>query len=259
VALPVRGNHKVEGISLLTQAHAEIVTRVKTQNAVLSALSGDDAARLAPHLQLVDLTRDQRLKRRGRPTDFVYFIERGVACTTAEDIGVHGVEIGMIGREGYVGVGAVLGATPAAYDVQVLAPGTAHRIVVASLREAMNASATLRHAMLTYVHFFMLQVMREAQTNARATLEERLSRCLLMMHDRVEGDELHLTHDRLATMLGVRRAGVSVAAKKLERNGIIRLHRGAILIQDRNGLEQSSAGAYGALDKRARKTVFEGP
>jgi CRP-like cAMP-binding protein len=219
---------------------------LQTHNVVLSALSPADAARLAPHLQRVDLTRDQRLARPGRPADAVYFIERGLACTTGEDLAV---EIAMIGREGFVGVGAVLGATQCGYEVHVLAPGAAHRIATNDLRAAMDASATLRQIMLAYVHFFMLQVMREAQINARATLEARLARLLLVMHDRIDGDELHLTHDRLAAMLGVRRAGVSVAAKRLERAGVIALHRGAIIVRDRNRLEDASVGAYGALDR----------
>ena len=223
-------------------------------NGVLATLSAADAGFLTPHLQLVDLPREQRLERRGRSAEFVYFIERGVACTMADDVGGHGVEIGMIGREGFVGVSAALGAPHSPYDVQMLAPGSARRISANVLRDAMNERPALRDAVMLYVHRFVLQAMREAQINARATLEARLSRWLLMMHDRLEGDELHLTHDRLATMLGVRRAGVSVAAKKLERGGIIMLHRGSIMVCDRKKLEESSAGAYGGLDRPAQET-----
>jgi len=225
--------------------------KMRKANVLLSVLSADDAALLAPHLQSVDLTREMRLERRGRAAEFVYFIEGGVAVTIADDARGHGVEICMTGCEGLVGVGAVLGAERSAYDVQMLTAGTARRIAAADLRQAMDASATLRQAILAYVHAFTLQVMREAQTNARMTLEARLARWLLMMHDRIEGDDLHLTHDRLATMLGVRRAGVSVAAKKLERSGVLTLHRGSIVIQDRALLEEASAGAYGAADRMA--------
>ena len=239
---------------MLTEPQLEKKTRVATQNSVLSALSAADAGFLAAHLHLVDLPREQRLERRGRPAEFVYFIERGVACTLADDVGGHGVEIGMIGREGFVGVSAALGATHSPHDVQMLASGSARRISAGVLRDAMNERRALRDAVMLYVHRFVLQAMREAQINARATLEARLARWLLMMHDRLEGDELHLTHDRLATMLGVRRAGVSVAAKKLERGGVIMLHRGSIMVCDRRKLEESSAGAYGGLDRQARET-----
>ncbi len=212
-----------------------------TRNSILLALSDADSALLAPHLQLVELPREQRLERRGRVADHVYFIERGVACATAGD---GGVEVGMIGREGVVGVPTLLGAQLSPYDVQMITPGTARRTSVAAIRDAMNQSPSFRNAIGQYVLKLLLQVMREAQSNARATLDARVVRWLLMMHDRVDGDELHLTHERLAALLGVRRAGVSVAAKKLERTGVIALHRGAIVVRDRKRLEDGSAGAY---------------
>ena len=234
---------------MLTQPQLETKTWLNAQNSVLAGLSAADAGFLAPQMQLIDVPREHRLERRGRSAEHVYFIERGVACTLADDVGGHGVEIGMIGREGFVGVSAALGAMHCPHDVQMLAAGSARRIPANALREAMEERPALRRAVLAYAHRFMLQVMREAQINARATLEERLARWLLMMHDRLDGDELHLTHDRLATMLGVRRAGVSVAAKKLERSGIIMLHRGAIMVCDRKKLEESSGGAYAAPDR----------
>jgi CRP-like cAMP-binding protein len=221
-----------------------------TQNAILASLSAADLGALAPHFQLVDLPRDHRLERRGRAAEHVYFLDGGVACTLAEEGGGHGVEVGMIGRDGFVGMAAVLGATHSPYDVQMLAQGAARRILATALRGMMNDHPNLRRAVMAYVHRFLLQAMREAQVNARATLDARLSRWLLMMHDRVDGDELYLTHDRLATMLGVRRAGVSVALKKLERSGVIILHRGSIVVRDRKNLEDSSCDAYGALDRQ---------
>jgi CRP-like cAMP-binding protein len=220
-------------------------------NAVLAALSTADMALLVPHLQTVDLARDHRLERRGRPPEFVYFLDRGVACKLGDEKASHGVEVGMIGREGFVGMAAVMGATPCVHDVQIIAAGAARRVPARALREAMDVSPALRQAILGYVYQFLLQAMRDAQVNALARLEARLARWLLMMHDRVDGEELHLTHDRLAKMLGVRRAGVSVAAKKLERGGIILLHRGAIIIQDRKRLEECCFGVYGAVDRPA--------
>lgn len=240
---------------MLTRPQVEI-RAVTTQNSVLSALSAADAAFLAPHLQLVDLPREQRLERRGRTCEYVYFLERGMACTLADEVSGHGVEIGIIGREGFVGVSAVLDAAQSPHDVQVLAAGAARRAPISVVRGLMEESPLFRKAMGSYIHRFLLQAMREAQINARATLEARLARWLLMMHDRVDGDELQMTHDRLAAMLGVRRAGVSVAAKKLERSGVILLHRGSIMIRDRKQLEESSGGAYGPLDRQAHATTI---
>lgn len=243
---------------MLTQAQLETRPIVSTQNSVLAALNTDDFALIVPHLQLVDLPREHRLERRGRTLDYVYFIESGVACTLSDELAGHGVGIGMIGREGVVGAMAALNATQSPYDVQVLAPGAARRAQATRVREVMEESASFRRVVLAYVHQFLLQVMREAQINARATLEARLARWMLMMHDRVDGDELHVTHDRLAAMLGVRRAGVSVAAKKLERGGIIMLHRGSIVVTDRKALEESSHGAYGRADKLTKEPISNG-
>ena len=243
---------------MLTQERIETRTATATnsQNAIIASLGEDGLALIAPQLQLVELSREQRLERRGRVAEFVYFIERGVACTMADDVGGHGVEVCMIGREGFVGVPAVLGTMHSPHDVQMLSAGAARRAPVSAVRELMEGSSSFRKMILQYVNQLLLQVMREAQINARATLEARLARWLLMLHDRVEGDELHLTHDRLATMLGVRRAGVSVAAKKLERAGVILLHRGSIVIQDRKRLEESSSGAYAPLDRQVREATI---
>jgi len=238
---------------MLTQAQTEARAAVNSQNAVVASLAGNDLALIAPHLQLVEVPREHRLERRGRAAEFVYFIERGVACTMAD--GGHSVEIAMVGREGFVGVSAVLGATHSPHDVQMLSGGSARRAPISAIRELMEESSSFRKAIHQYANRLLLQVMREAHVNARAPLEARLARWLLMMHDRLDGDELHLTHDRLAAMLGVRRAGVSVAAKKLERGGIVMLHRGTIAVCDRTKLEESSAGWYSAFDRVMRDTI----
>lgn len=230
-------------------ATSSVMRKANYMNRVLSAVAPADAALLAPHLQVVDLPRRHYVERRGRGSDFVYFIDHGVACTIGDELSGHGVEIGMIGPEGFVGMAAAMGAPHCAYDVQLLAAGSARRIPGAVLRAAMNECPSLRAAILGYVYHFMLQVMREAHVNARLKLEARLARWLLMFHDRIEGDEVQLTHDILATMLGVRRAGVSVAAKRLEQRGVLTLHRGAVFIRDRKRLEEASDGAYGASDR----------
>ena len=94
-----------------------------------------------------------------------------------------------------------------------------------------------------------------ALSNGRSKLDERLARWLLMAHDRADADELKLTHQFLATMLGVRRPGVTVALSLLERQGLIRVHRGVISLTDRKGLEELSNGAYGVAEAEARRLV----
>jgi CRP-like cAMP-binding protein len=244
-------------MSLQTENATPIAKRRK--NGVLSGLRSEDVALLAPHLQLLDLPRDHRLERRARTSDFVYFIERGVACAIVGESPGEGVEVGMIGREGFAGLAPVMGEVQSAYDTQMLAAGAAYRIPGAKMRDAMKARPSLQRAMHGYVYRFMLQAMRQAHVNARLCLDKRLVRWLLMMHDRVEGDDLQLTHDRLAALLGVRRAGVSVAAKKLERDGLISLHRGAIRIVERTRLEDACKDGYGPLDRQAMEMKTQAP
>ena len=122
--------------------------------------------------------------------------------------------------------------------------GSGQRIAASTLREAIEQSASLRHMLLRYGHAFLVQTAHTAMANGRSKIEERLARWLLMAHDRIERDELTLTHEFLAVMLGVRRPGVTVALNLLEKSGLIRTERGIIFITDRQGLEEHSNGAY---------------
>lgn len=124
--------------------------------------------------------------------------------------------------------------------------GGGQRLAAAKLRDGMEASVTLRRALLNYGHAFYVQTAHTALANGRSKLEDRLSRWLLMAHDRIDGDALTLTHELLAIMLGVRRPGVTIALNLLEARGFIRTHRGVISIVDRKGLEENANGANGA-------------
>ena len=110
----------------------------------------------------------------------------------------------------------------------------------------METSPTLRRSLLRYGHTFLVQIACTALANSRSKLETRLARWLLMAHDRGEGDELILTHEFLATMLGVRRPGVTVALNFLEKKGLVRVQRKTIFVIDRKGLEVAANHAYGA-------------
>ena len=119
----------------------------------------------------------------------------------------------------------------------------------------MNASATLQALLLKYAHVFAIQTAHTAISNARARLGERLARWLLMAHDRVKSDLLPLTHEFLALMLGVRRAGVTEALHLLEGKALIRPARGAITVLDRKGLERTAGTFYGVPETEFRRLV----
>jgi CRP-like cAMP-binding protein len=223
-------------------------------NGILSCLSPADLALLEPHLSAVDLPLRKVLERRGKAIDYVYFPEHGFASVVANGDGHRSIEVGLIGREGMTGLTVVMGLDRSPHETFIQCAGNGRRISSSQLRKAIKESATLHQAFLTYAHAFMVQTGYTAMANGRSKIEERLARWLLMAHDRVDGDKLSLTHEFLSLMLGVRRPGVTVALNLLEQTGLIARNRGTITILDRDGLRESSNGAYGAQEAELKRS-----
>jgi CRP-like cAMP-binding protein len=216
--------------------------RAVSSNHILSRLSPTDFGLLEPHLEPVDLPVRRTLEGRNKVISHVYFIEAGFASVVAE--GKPSIEVGIIGREGMTGLAIVLGQQRGSHATYIQVAGKGQRISADKLREADERSSTLHRAMLNYVHAFLRQATMTAVANGRSKIEERLARWLLMAHDRLDGDRLILTHEFLSLMLGVRRAGVTIALRELEREALIFRNRGSILIVDRDGLKKQSNGTY---------------
>jgi CRP-like cAMP-binding protein len=216
-----------------------------TPNRILSSLSRADFGLLEPHLQAVELPLRKELEVRNKRVDHVYFMESGFASVVANGSTKPGIEIGIIGREGMSGLSVVLGSNGrAAHDTYMQMAGNGQRMRAANLRRAITQSVDLHHVLLLYVRSFLLQTASTALANGRSKIEERLARWLLMANDRIDGDQLRLTHEFLSLMLGVRRPGVTIALQELEREGLIAHRRGVITILDREGLKAHSNGAY---------------
>ena len=218
-------------------------------NRILSRLSPADLGLLETHLEPVDLPVHRPLEGRNRRIDFVYFIEAGFASVVANGSGKPSIEVGIIGRERMTGLAIIMGQQQAPHDTYIQVAGKGRRIRAAKLREADERSNTLHRAMLHYAHAFLLQATTTALANGRSKIEERLARWLLMAQDRVDSDQLPLTHEFLSLMLGVRRAGVTAALQALERKELISRNRGKMLILDRKGLEKQSNGTYVPTEK----------
>jgi CRP-like cAMP-binding protein len=217
-----------------------------SSNRLLSRLSHDDSRLLAPHLEAVDLPLRRQLEARNKRVGYVYFIESGLASVVANGV-ENAIEVGVIGREGMTGVSVVLDGDAknrAVHETFMQIAGSGQRMPANNLREAIDASSTLQRVLLRYVQTFLNQTTQTALANGRSKIDERLARWLLMSADRVDGNELPLTHEFLATMLGVRRSGVTVALQGLERTGLIAHRRGVIIILDREALEKSANGTY---------------
>jgi CRP-like cAMP-binding protein len=213
-------------------------------NEVLMALPQSDLDLLTPGLQPINLPLRKQLEVKNRRIEHVYFVDRGIASVVTNGSGHSEIEIGIIGKEGATGLAVIMGGDRSPHETYMQVAGNGHRITAALLRSAMAQSTSLQHRLLRAGYAFTLQTAQTAMANGCHKIEERLARWLLMAHDRIDGDDLSLTHEFLARMLGVRRPGVTVALKGLEMNGLIKAKRGGILIIDRTGLEASSNGAY---------------
>jgi CRP-like cAMP-binding protein len=214
------------------------------RNGILSELSQRDFALLEEFLVPVDLPLRKSLETPNRRITAVYFLENGIASVIANGRIGGGVEVGLIGREGLSGVSVVLGVEKATYETFMQVAGNGQCIKASELKSCVAESNSLQRALLRYSHQFNLQVAHTAMINARSRIEERLARWLLSAHDRLDGDDLPLTHEFLATMLGVRRPGVTVSLHALQQQGLIEPGHRSIKIIDRAGLEKASNGAY---------------
>jgi hypothetical protein len=186
-------------------------------------------------------------------------MEEGVASLTADTMDNGAVEVGLIGCDGLVGAPVLLNpGAIAVHQAFIQVAGAALRMKAAALRALAEQSPALRDRCLRYVHFTLVQAAQWGACNARHELAARLARWLLLTHDRVEGDDLFLTQEFLSVMLGVRRAGVSVAAATLQSGGLIEQARGRIRILDRAGLEAASCHCY-AVVKQCREQILISP
>jgi len=212
-------------------------------NRLLLSLSKADRALLST-LEGVALAVRQPIEIANTPIPHVYFPDSGIISIVAKSADDQ-IEAGVVGREGMSGTAIVMGNHRSPNDAYVQVAGFAHRIPANDLRMALEESASMRQLMARYAQVFMVQVAQTALANGRAKIEERLARWLLMAHDRLDGDDVNLTHEFIATMLGVRRPGVTDALHELEGKGLIRSNRGANTIIDRKGLLAVAGSAYG--------------
>jgi CRP-like cAMP-binding protein len=228
------------------------------RNRLLAALPPDDLARLRPRLEAVELPLRQVVHAPGEPIEAVYFTETGWFSMLAHLESGDAAEVGLVGREGMIGLPILLGSNRDDVEAVVQGPGTALRMDARAFREDLERIPALRTLLQRYALVHYGQVGRTAACNGRHYVDQRLARWLLMAHDRAEGDEFPMTHEFLSMMLGVRRAGVTVAAGTLQKAGFIYYERGCIKITDRPGLESAACECYGIV-RRASDRLFGMP
>ena len=192
----------------LVGLRTDSVINSRPANHLLASLSASDFELLAGKLERMKLPRRASLEDKGKDIKWVYFLDSGVASVVARVDKGREIEVGLVGREGMTGTVVVMGNHRSTKTTYIQVDGSGSRIAADDLRDALRGSISLQMYFLHFVQAFMIQVTNTAFANGKAKIEERLARWLLMVHDRTEGNELGLTHEFIATMLGVRRAGV---------------------------------------------------
>jgi len=195
------------------------------------------------------------MERPNRQIETVYFMEAGIASVVAVQSDETRVEVGLIGREGMSGIAVVLGGDQSPHSTYIQVAGEAQRITINELRKAMRASEALHGLLLKFAHAFMVQTAQTAIANARAHIDQRLARWILMAHDRTGNTDLPLTHEFLALMPGVRRAGVTEALQSLKRKKLIDTGRNQIMMLNRKGIERAAGHSYGLPEKEYRRLI----
>jgi CRP-like cAMP-binding protein len=226
-----------------------------SSNRLLARLPKATRSRLDAIGQVVDLTLSQILGEADAPTTHVYFPIDGFFSLLAQVDSEHVIEVGMVGREGMLGIQLALGVATEPLKSLVQGEGRALRIDAKAFRRELATSAALRSTLDRYVYVLLSQHARAAACLRFHMIEQRLARWLLMSQDRASSDVFQLTQEFLAYMLGVRRVGVTVAAGELQRKHLISYERGEMTIVDRAGLELAACSCY-ASDRAAHAALF---
>lgn len=232
-------------------AHASAATG----NRLLAVLPVDERERIVTRAEPVMLAAGETLVEPGAPLRHVYFPIEGFISRIAQTDARARLEVGLIGDEGMLGASLVLGIDVSPAGAMVRGEGSAHRMDAAAFRRELAASPRLERLARRYLHVLMVQLVQAAVCTHYHGVDARLARSLLLMHDRAHSDVFAITHRFLAFMLGVRRAGISVAASALQRRKLIRYHRGRLTILDRNGLEAAACGCYFADRETYARTM----
>jgi CRP-like cAMP-binding protein len=230
-----------------------------TENHLLSSLTEADRAALEPHLDRIEMPVRALIEAPNRQIEHVYFPESGIVSVVVAGPKGREIEVGIIGRDGMTGLAVLLGDGRATHKTFVQIVGVASRIGANTLRSEFETRPLMQQSFLRYAHAFAVQTSHTALANGQATLQERLARWLLMCLDRMDTNVIPLTHEYLAVMLGVRRAGVTETLGDLQRQGLVRCARGEIAVVDRTGLKEIAGGLYGIPEaEHVRLTGWQG-
>jgi CRP-like cAMP-binding protein len=228
-----------------------------TQNHLLAALTMQERKRLTPHLELVSMPLGDVLYESGNELRYVYFPTTAIVSLLYVMLDGASAEIAVIGNEGIIGVALFMGGETMPNRAVVQSADHAYRLKGHLLKQEFNRSGNLQHLLLRYTQALLTQMAQTAVCNRHHTLDQQLCRWLLLSYDRLPSKELIMTQELIANMLGVRREGVTEAAGKLQKAGLIVYRRGHITIINRTGLEARTCECYAVVKKEFSRLLPE--
>lgn len=232
-----------------------ILVDAPRRNQLLAALPSLDWARWAPHLELVPLSLGQVLCESGERVRHMFFPTTAIVSLLYVLESGASTEIAVVGREGLVGISLFMGGGTTPSRAVVQSAGEGLRMRADRLMSEFEQSAVVSHLLLRYTQALITQMAQTAVCNRHHTLDQQLCRWLLLSLDRIDGNELLMTQELIANMLGVRREGVTEAAGRLQQQGLIRYQRGRITILDRAGLEKRSCECYAVVKEEYNRLL----
>lgn len=214
------------------------------KNFILAQLPASEVELLADSMQIARMTPEDLIFRASEKVEYVYFPLTAMLSWIATTSEGERVEVGVVGWEGMVGVPEMLGYRAAPFTVEVELPGEVVRIRSEVFKRTFNRLPAIQNLLFKYTFTAHTQLAQSSVCNRFHTVEERMSRWLLMAHDRCDGDELALTQEILAGMIGARRPAVSIVLGNLQKAGMIRVERGRITVIERETMEKSACECY---------------
>jgi CRP-like cAMP-binding protein len=225
------------------------------QNDLLASLSAVELKRLRPALEVFDMPLGQVVYESGRALEHVYFPTTCIVSLLYVLENGSSAEIAVVGHEGVVGVSIFMGGETTPSRAVVQSAGCAYRLPAAFIREEFRRGGTMQHLMLRYTQSLITQMAQTAVCNRHHSVDQQLCRWLLLSIDRLPRAEITMTQELIANMLGVRREGVTEAAGKLQKAGVISYQRGHIKVLDRPKLERMSCECYRVVQRETKRLL----
>jgi CRP-like cAMP-binding protein len=230
-----------------------------TQNRLLAALPAGEFERLAPHLELVPMRLGDALYESGQRLQHVYFPTTSIVSLLYIMEDGASAEIAVVGNEGILGISLFMGGETTPSRAVVQSAGHGYRLEAKLLKAEFNRAGPVLHLLLRYTQALITQMAQTAVCNRHHSVEQQLCRWLLLSLDRLSSNELVMTQELIANMLGVRREGVTAAAGDLQRAGLIRYSRGRITVVNRPGLERHVCECYAVVKKEFDRLLSDIP